>query len=484
MYRFAILAAIGAMSVSSMAAAETQGKPGSCSFTPTILAAADFLLAEPATFPNFWRDRFGDDAAYLKIRYGGLNYTEGSALLAGLEKRSRPPLRIVELRLAYATKPDRAAMIAGMHPSSNVKSIVPQLGESALRALVTEDGGDWLLGELARWQTSDAYDAEVAATAIAQALADLDDEAKSRLAKRAEDAGVAPLALHLLALRDNLADYVSYLDRVPVSPRPAGLPPDKDRRDRLIREVLYQENLRPFFDISVQPPEIQAVDRTTVWGETGWGHVLRAIGQLVNYTPVTEILLTSVNQSGDRRVGTVVAAGLNAEISAKQLDPISNPDALIVSMVYGLDHIFGHAGREGILGKVGLTEMQGEMAEDFVDRALARLALTPFLQGSVAELPSRPAQLAATFPWELWVGLAGRLKAGEAISPEDRVVAADLMIAAGRPADALSLLKTASDWKTALLRTHGLAFALDRRCADLLGRPIPFSQPLYRFEPR
>ncbi|RUW23231.1 MULTISPECIES: hypothetical protein [unclassified Mesorhizobium] len=210
MRRQAVLAVVAAiMGIAPIApAAGAQAQPGACAHTPAILDAGDFLLAEPATFPNFWRDRFGDDAAYLKIRYGGLAYAEGSALLAGLEKRSHPPLRIVELRLAYATTPDRAAMIAGMQPLPKAQSIVPQLGQSAWRALVTEDGGDWLLGELARWQASDANNASVGAAGIAQALADLDDEAKSRFAKRAEDAGIWRLALDVRAFEDNLADFV------------------------------------------------------------------------------------------------------------------------------------------------------------------------------------------------------------------------------------------------------------------------------------
>lgn len=129
MRRQAVLAVVAAiMGIAPIApAAGAQAQPGACAHTPAILDAGDFLLAEPATFPNFWRDRFGDDAAYLKIRYGGLAYAEGSALLAGLEKRSHPPLRIVELRLAYATTPDRAAMIAGMQPLPKAQSIVPSL---------------------------------------------------------------------------------------------------------------------------------------------------------------------------------------------------------------------------------------------------------------------------------------------------------------------------------------------------------------------
>jgi len=210
MRRLAILVIIAIASMSSMAAAQTrQDKPGACSHAPAIMAAADFLLAEPAQFPNFWRDRYGDDAAYLKIRYGDLSHAEGSALLADLEKRSHPPQRIAELRLAYAKTADRAAMIAGMQPQPNAKSILPQLGLAALRVLVIEDGGDWLLGELGHLQTLDLYHALDAAKAIAGALSVLDDEAKSQFAQRAENAGVWPLALEMRAVKDDLSDYVA-----------------------------------------------------------------------------------------------------------------------------------------------------------------------------------------------------------------------------------------------------------------------------------
>jgi hypothetical protein len=46
-------------------------------------------------------------------------------------------------------------MIAGIQPQPNQGSVLPLLGESAWHALVHEDCGEWLLGELVRWQTAD-----------------------------------------------------------------------------------------------------------------------------------------------------------------------------------------------------------------------------------------------------------------------------------------------------------------------------------------
>ena len=390
-------AIIGIAPVSPAAAAQTE--PGACTHTATILDAGDFLLAEPATFPNFWRDRFGDDAAYLKIRYGGLAYTEGSALLAGLEKRSHPPLRIGELRLAYAKTPDRAAMIAGMQPLPKAKSIVLQLGASALRALVTEDGGEWLLGELGRLQTSDPSQASQAAKGIAQALSDLDDEAKSQLAQSAEDKGVWPLALEMRAVKDNLSDYIAYLDRLPPTVRP-----DKSRRTGFIRNALYLAYLRPSFDISKQPAEVQALDR-----QNGMGPAFRPIGQLVADAPQAAMLMSIINYSGDLRVGTVVAAGVNAQIAAKQLDPVNKPDGVTAAMLYGLDYVLGARERESILGGFGISEMQGETAEEFADKALARLALGPLVRGDTTAQPLRPKLISKAFAWEQWLGWPLRL---------------------------------------------------------------------------
>ena len=476
MRRRAVLAVVAAiMGIAPMSsAAAAQAEPSACAYAPAILDASDFLLAEPATFPNFWRDRFGDDAAYLKIRYGGLAYSEGSALLAGLEKRSHPPLRIVELRLAYAKPAERAAMIAAMQSLPNVKSVVPQLGQSALRAIVTEDDGGWLLDELGRLQTADPNQASQAAKGIAQALSVADDEAKSQLAKRAEDAGVWPLALEMRAVKDDLSDYVAYLDRLPPAVRP-----DKDRRTGSIRNVLFSANLRPSFDISRQPAEVQALDR-----QNGMGSVIRSIGQLVADAPQAGMLLSIINFSGDLRIGTVVAVGVNAQIAAKQLDPVNKPDAVTAAMLGGLDYVFGRGERESILGQFGISEMQGENAGTYSDKALARLALGPFVRGDTTEQPPRPKLISKAFAWEQWLGLANRLRAGEAIAPEDRLVAAELMVAADRPADALASLKMATDWRKAMLQAHQLALALDRRCADLLRPPVALSQPLYRFDPR
>ncbi|MGX5843275.1 hypothetical protein ACWGTI_21365 [Mesorhizobium sp. ArgA1] len=395
-------------------------------------------------------------------------------LLADLEKRSHPPLRIAELRLAYAKTLDRAAMIAGMQPLSNAKSVLPQLGQSAWRALVAEDDGEWLLGELGRLQTSDPSQASQVARGIAQALSIADNEAKSQLAQRAEDKGAWLLALEMRAVKDNLSDYIAYLDRLP----PAVLP-DKGSRTAFVRNALYSAYFRPSFDISKQPAEVRALD-----GQNGMGPALRPIGQLVADAPQAVMLLSIINYSGDVRVGTVVAAGVNAQIAAKQLDPVNKPDAVTAAMLYGLDFVLGARDRESILGGCGISEMQGETAEAFADKALARLALGPFVRGDATDQPPRPKLISKAFAWEQWLGLANRLRAGEAVGPEDRLIAAELMVAADRPADALASLKMATDWKKAMLQAHNLSLALDRRCADLLRAPLPLSQPLYRFEPR
>jgi hypothetical protein len=73
-----------------LAAVASEGavKPQSCSYAPVIVDAADFVLTEPLIKPPIWRDRFGDDAAYWKIRYGGLDYDAGAALLRQLKRGS------------------------------------------------------------------------------------------------------------------------------------------------------------------------------------------------------------------------------------------------------------------------------------------------------------------------------------------------------------------------------------------------------------
>lgn len=475
----ALLAAMGFAGVSIKAAAQDT-PPSACVHASTILAAADFLLVEPAVKPNFWRDRAGDDAAYLKIHYGALPYAEASKLLASLAARSHPPQRILELRLTHAKKADRAAMLAEIEPQPNVGSIVPELGQSTWRAVVVEDGGDWLLGELKRWKTADPerFDRSPVHRQLPMTLLDLDDDAKARLAGRVEEAGLTLLAFNLYASKQDLADVPGFIDRNP--PQGGGLPPS-EQREHTIRFALTIAEQQPAFDMAKQPAEVRAVE-----AKRGYGKMMRPFWPLVRQFPPAAVLMTVLNQTGEPRIGTEVAAGLLAEVDAKKLDPANKPDQVFAAMIDGLDKVLGREVREKQLASfntIGAGE-QNETAAAVADRAMARLAFAPFVTGAVGEAPPRPQSLSKEFAWEQWTSVATSLRDTAAVGDGNGLIAADLLIGADRAAEALALLRADPEWQQAQRRAHALLHGLDRRCGDLLRHPAPLSESFYRFGPR
>ncbi len=455
----------------------------SCPHLPALLSAAGRLLAEPAERPAFWRDLHGDDAAYLTIRRGGLDDAKARDLISRLAARSHPPQRIRELALAYAAPAERMAMIAELASGAGRGSVLPELGRSALRALVAEGQAKWLVEEMARWKRDDpeGFGRAPLSHDIAYAVADLDDAAKAELAASADEAGLWLLAVSVASMRDDLSGVLELVDRMPPEAQASWLDAAGNRR-RWIATSLGQAEMRPEFNLAAQPAEIREVDA----GRPA-GPAFRAIQRLVARYPDAILLGVSLNQTGELALGTVVAATVTGMIERGEVDPQADPDAVMAAILTGLDHVLGREKRELLLASFHMasgTGAQGDPATDHVDRVLARAALAPFLRGETRAPPERPPVLTAGFGWEHAVALAEALAGGAAVAEEDRLAAADLLAAAGRFDEALSMLASAADWRPALARTHELMLALDRRCGAVLEPLLPMMPPVYRFAPR
>ncbi len=470
----------GASLAASATIARAQPAPSNaaraCEQKDTIVAIADFLLTEPSAAPRFWRDRHGADAAYLRLRYGGERYADGVALLGRLATRSRAPERLLELHLAYARPADRAAMIAGLQPAAAVGSTLPETGASAWRAMIVEDGGEKLIAELARWRDAnpDSYERQFTGRRLADAIADVDDAAKAVLAKRLEAAGLWSAASAVAERQSDLSDWLALQGR-----RPANLPPAGDR-GILLRGPLNILRREPL-DMAKQPAEIRQADQTR-----GSRFVVDPLYALVRRSPDSQFVLTVLNQQGDARIATDLAAGVVADMDRGKLDPLLRPDEIVKAFVDGLDRLIGREEREKQLRgfQIGNLAFGDDSAGAMVDAALARLALAPLVKGEVANV-ERPAALTAGFAWETWLRVANTLRIGTDASIADhRLIAAELLDAAGRWPEALAVLKAEPDWQAARRRAHRLMTTLDRRCGDHLSPPAPLQDTIYRFGPR
>ena len=103
---------LGSSWVTASPSARAAGDPAACRHAATIVDLARFVIDGPPDQPRFWHNRYGDDAAYLAIRYGGVSYQAASAMLQRLDDGGHRAPRIDELRLAFANQADNRALVA------------------------------------------------------------------------------------------------------------------------------------------------------------------------------------------------------------------------------------------------------------------------------------------------------------------------------------------------------------------------------------
>lgn len=455
--------------------------PAACPAAAGIVALADLLLVERQDAPKFWRDVHGTDAAFLRIAYGGLRDDDPSAFLDDLAARAKPPLRIDELRLAAMSVADRAAALDAMKAAAPDRPLLAGLGQSVLRALVVDDGGDRLFEELAAWRAADSagLDASPVLASLALSVADLDDAALAALAARAEDGGHHRLAVLLLSYQRSLAGLAALADRLPAGSFGAGPGTIASDRDGLFRMALSIADLRADFDLASQPAAVRAVGAARSMPE-----ILAPVVALATVTPEAELLLEPLSQTGEATIATDLAAGLAREIEAGTILPPDLADLVVTRIVAGLDDRLGRSMRMQILAGTRVPASvapDNEPAADFAERALVRAALVPWFAGRSETLPERPEAVSDGAAFETGLAVARHLKAGGSFAPADAVIAGELIGAAGQPVEAAEAFATAPDRVAALRAADLLMRRLDRGCSHRLGHPLPFNPPLYRF---
>ena len=210
-------------------------------------------------------------------------------------------------------------------------------------------------------------------------------------------------------------------------------------------------------------------------------------GPLIGHAPDTAILMSLLNMTGEMRIASEVAQGLLSDIEAGRLDPVGAPDAVMTSMIERLDKVLGKESREQLLASLPRGGGSIFFPKDFVsyvDRAVARNALAAFLRGDATVAPNRPEALSAALDWDGWLKIAGDLLANRPIDDANRLISADLLLAAGQPAAVLDSLRLSASQEEARSRAWYLMHRLDRRCGDIFRRPLPAQEHLYRFDPR
>ena len=450
-------------------------KPAQCKHAGSIVDIAGFLMADPPNPPRFWRNPYGDDAAYLAIRYGGMTYRAGSALLERLSEVPRKAPRIEELRLAFADRADRPGLFEALVKTADNAGVLSRIGPSAMRAMLLAGDAAPLYAVLDRWRADRSQEVRLSEAMLADALLDLDDREKSRLAAGAEAAGQWSLAGQILMRRSDLGEWLALRKRAPDAPKTAEL-----AKIEYFSAVRLIGRAAPL-DLDKLPADMApALDRARFY-QAQWEPLVAA----ARASPRAQILLTLLNQTGEERIATVAAANLVAAVAGGKLDA-ADADAVVVRLAEELEAVLGRGRLQDLLAPLyvpsGWASRINETAREALDRALARHALAALARGETDSRPPRPASLSADFPWQAWVEAAASKQPAGPAGQGDQGLDFEMATLRGDFGKALATIKTLEDPKLAHLRADALLRDLDWRCSKLLGPPNPFQLPVYVFD--
>lgn len=470
-----------ALVVAALPASAGRAVPGDCPLQPDIVAHADFLLVDPRIEQRFWRDRMSTDAAYLLIRYGGLDQRTGGRLIEALRQRRVRPERIADLRLAFAPPDHRLSLVEDFQEGSSV----PPGGASFFRAMVVDAREDWLFADMARRARTPGADRTMVDSfqaRLARSLADLADRDKRAIALKAADQGLWTLARELMAQRSDPRDWLALIRRDPDGPR------DREALTRWFAPLWRgHASFRPrAFAADVLPPELQAIADDLDRRRGPEALALDVLHELYGRAPVTQPLLTVFNQTGNIRIGAEIGAALLGALRSGDLHPARHADRIRARILGGLVEILGKAEAERQLTSFPAADLlpTHEPALAALEQAVAREALAPFVTGRDRDPPRRPDVLSQTFDWAGWLHVARAIRRGNEVHDAYRGIKADLLHAAGRHQDAVDLLRTVTPVDEARRRSHRMMLSLEGQCAGLLADALLLGEPVYRFDPR
>ncbi len=196
------------------------------------------------------------------------------------------------------------------------------------------------------------------------------------------------------------------------------------------------------------------------------------------------MLAGAINDSGDARLATEVAAPLLAAIRTGR-QTTSDVDGLRATI---LERSVAVLGLEQARALYGGVRRQPDMwtsgsALETLERSVARRALLAFARGEGAA-PARPPLLSPNFDWAGWRNAAEAIRSGQPAFDSYRGIEAELLHAMGRHGRALRLLRDLGPGDENRQRAHGMLVTLDQACGGLL-KPHPWlGTPVFRFPPR
>ncbi|MXN46932.1 hypothetical protein GR138_17195 [Shinella kummerowiae] len=454
------------------AGAQAEDLPA-CPAKAAILTLAETVLADRQKLPRLKARGVGAEAAYLKIRYGGLAMDEAAVLARGL---SDAGVREA-VDLAGAIDATRGGFDAVPKDAGDPAQLGAQI--STLRAILQHGDGKKLLAMIAALPPE--RQARISQP-IVPAILDWPDEQKAALAASAGRHGLFFLQAGLVAMQRDRNAWSTFV---------AGFAqPEK------LRDMTQVWSWAPALVGNPALPRVPVLNAAS----EAMRRDIHIVSIVAAREPERDFLMTYLNQSGDIAATVKASQALLAKIDTGRIKPEGTLDAAWLVAYRALRATSENA--DAVDQQLASIPFYGVRAQrpagdvsvrDMIDRLIAIEALTPFVKGDAAAVPDMPSDLSAKFQaeWPLWLELAGALKtAPPATFGKDASkapVIAELLLAAGEPARLADFVLATEPVEIRLALATDLAMRLDRTCASVLHHPaeamLLAGQPIFKFDP-
>ncbi len=436
-----------------------------CTHAPLITEMSAYVLEQRANLPRLKQARYGDTAAFMAIRYGGVDGI--TALTQMVETGERPPAMLDDLTGAFLlSQPEGLATWQTGSPATLTRfaSLLP----SERRALVLADGGETYFQ---LWNAAMA-DPEISermpmmdpfGVQVAFSIADQPEDVRAAIAQRAEDAGALMIAAALLG---DLGDR-SALDEL------VARHADAVAFTRF--DVIKNMSISTVGVLSREIP-LTGARLDDMAGTIRDQQFFTTVKAAMAGQPV-DFLMIYMNMSGQMEQSTLAAQNLLDAVEEGEFDPRVDPEA---AWLLQYSALLGSGDAGSVRGAlIGLTwpstsvrHFAGSTVQS-LDVMVAKDAFGPFVRGEADTLPDQPSAFAGTAEWADWIAAAQAVNADDltALSPDQIMPAVELLWETGRFDAASTLARDAMDVDGSIAFMSDAMARLDGRCGQYLGLP-------------
>lgn len=448
--------------------------PKYCPQWETILAFSDIVLDGHDALSPSVADRFGPEAAYLKIRYAGLGDDDTRSLLKMLRQQKPKSLAVDDLVAAWHLHRVGYQRLRASGGAEGFDRAISRFGISTVRALLLDGGEDVLMKRLAvlpylqPGETTGLF-ARLGGI-ISASIIDQPDEFKERIVRAAEAHGVSEVAAYVAAtestphaLNDLIARGGWATSKPPfilinmvlaVAGNPLLKPEDAE-----------QESLYRLSTAKAHEPEQDFLLH------------LGIVSEAAQFDPVTRKVIEAIESGAIRRNGPMDASWLFAYKTAVD--------------IMGRSRVGLALDKEDYYGRRYVGASHVVTIRDVVDRMLAVEALQPYLTGKADVLPPSPEGLSDRIDWPRWTEMATKVR-NDAVSP---ILAADvdtlgivteLLFAKGDQEALRAFVRQVPSGEARVFVANDFAIRLDRGCASYLYHPTEAAtlggRPIFKFD--